>query len=111
LIAGLHQGCTNSTSPTNTTRADAKDSTGHVCRQFDPPCGAADEGWTTTPGSSNPTDVMGACSGNWIGGAIVDQVTIPNGLAPGAYVLGFRWDCEETSQVWASCADVTLVAA
>ena len=26
------------------------------------------------------------------------------------YVLGWRWDCEATAQVWSNCADVTLVA-
>lgn len=41
---------------------------------------------------------------------IVDQVLIPQGLEPGAWVLGFRWDCEESNQVWQSCSDVTIVA-
>jgi hypothetical protein len=30
-------------------------------------------------------------------------------LPPGQYVLGWRWDCEATAQVWSSCSDVTLV--
>ena len=30
------------------------------------------------------------------------------GLAAGDYVLGFRWDCEETAQIWSSCADVSI---
>ena len=30
---------------------------------------------------------------------MVDYLVIPKGLKPGEYVLGFRWDCEETSQV------------
>jgi hypothetical protein len=25
---------------------------------------------------------------------IVDQVLVPEGLLPGRYVLGWRWDCE-----------------
>ena len=37
------------------------------------------------------------------------MVQLPKDLPAGEYVLGFRWDCEATSQVWASCADVTLV--
>ena len=41
---------------------------------------------------------------------IVDEVRIPSHLAPGRYVLQFRWDCEESDQVWASCADVTIEA-
>ena len=26
------------------------------------------------------------------------------------YVLQFRWDCEETDQVWAQCSDVRITA-
>ena len=55
FIAGTHSGCTNQTSLTNTTRADAKDSAGLPCRSFDPPC-RPDEGWSTVPGGSDPTD-------------------------------------------------------
>ena len=29
-------------------------------------------------------------------------------LPPGEYVVGWRWDCEESSQVWTSCSDVTI---
>lgn len=39
---------------------------------------------------------------------IVDWVQIPADLPPGSYVLGWRWDCEESNQVWASCSDVTI---
>ena len=31
-------------------------------------------------------------------------------LKPGKYILGFRYDCEATAQVWSNCADVTLEA-
>ena len=41
---------------------------------------------------------------------INDVVKIPSSLAPGKYVLGWRYDCEATAQVWSSCADVTLVS-
>ena len=30
---------------------------------------------------------------------IVDKVVIPKSLNPGKYVVGFRWDCEESNQV------------
>eukprot|EP00041_Stephanoeca_diplocostata_P012272 m.205828 g.205828 ORF g.205828 m.205828 type:complete len:77 (+) comp18884_c0_seq1:1248-1478(+) len=40
---------------------------------------------------------------------IVDNVLIPEGLEPGEYVLGWRWDCEESNQIWQSCSDVTVV--
>lgn len=42
--------------------------------------------------------------------AIRDVVKVPSDLPPGKYVLGWRWDCEATAQVWSNCADVTLVA-
>jgi len=41
---------------------------------------------------------------------IVDRIRIPLGLEPGDYVLGWRWDCEESNQIWASCSDVTIVS-
>ena len=56
------------------------------------------------------------CSGHSNGGPlmpnleIVDEVAIPKTLTPGRYVLQFRWDCEESDQVWASCSDITVVA-
>lgn len=83
---------------------------GSACRQFSPPC-PWDDGWYSQPGRTHSVDVEGACSGDWTGGVIVDQVLIPADLEPGEYVLGWRWDCEESSQVWSSCADVTIVAA
>ena len=49
----------------------------------------------------------GDCSGDLTAAAIVDHVVVPK-LPAGDYVLGFRWDCEETAQVWSSCADVTI---
>ena len=74
----------------------------------EPPC-AGDDSWATIPGAKDVTDVSGRCSGAWVDGVIVDNVTVPSSLAPGRYVLGFRWDAEQTSQVWSSCADVLLV--
>lgn len=83
--------------------------TGQACRQFDAPC-SWDHGWYSQPGTVHSVDVEGPCSGDWTGGVIIDEVMIPPHLAPGDYVLGWRWDCEETDQVWASCADVTIRA-
>jgi len=68
---------------------------------FEPPC----------PEGSQP----GLCSGNqpseWMAAAVVDTIQVPKGLPPGEYVLGWRWDCEATAQVWSNCADLTIVAA
>lgn len=41
---------------------------------------------------------------------VVDNLKIPLDLTPGRYVLQWRWDCEETDQVWTSCSDVTVTA-
>lgn len=38
--------------------------------------------------------------------SIVDEIQVPN--TPGEYVLGWRWDCEQTDQVWNSCADIVI---
>ena len=42
--------------------------------------------------------------------AIVDKVHVPKDLPPGDYVVQWRWDCEQTPQIWAGCGDVTVVA-
>lgn len=41
--------------------------------------------------------------------AILDVLKVPANLPPGKYVLGWRWDCEASSQVWSNCADIELV--
>merc|ERR1711933_357122 len=52
------------------------------------------------------SNVEGRCSGDFISASIVDMIIIPEDLPSGEYVLGWRWDGEETAQIWASCADV-----
>lgn len=42
--------------------------------------------------------------------AIEDELRVPAHLAPGDYVLQWRWDAELTSQIWTSCSDITLSA-
>lgn len=39
--------------------------------------------------------------------SLVDQVRVP--MVKGEYLLSFRWDCEQTAQVWNTCADVVIV--
>merc|ERR1711990_1365970 len=39
-----------------------------------------------------------------------DSVVVPSTLAPGDYVLGWRWDGSGGNQVWVSCASMRLVA-
>lgn len=63
---------------------------------------------TPTPGPSGEvTD--GYCSGQFpYNVMILDTVSVPKSVPPGDYVLGFRWDCEKSAQVWAACADITI---
>ena len=51
------------------------------------------------------------CSGMWgpYNLEIVDTLQLPAHLPPGDYVLGWRWDCEESNQIWMSCSDVKVV--
>ena len=77
---------------------------GKGCRWFDPPC--------NDPYSEHPQNLgQGLCSGEWLTNVTTyDYLRIPEHLTPGEYVLGFRWDCASSAQVWQSCADVTIAA-
>jgi len=70
-------------------------------------CSRCDNNWDGTPSYTPPCH---GCQGSTHTHAIRDVVKIPAHLAPGKYVLGWRWDCEATAQVWSNCADVTLAA-
>mmetsp|Transcript_23878 Transcript_23878/g.64045 ORF Transcript_23878/g.64045 Transcript_23878/m.64045 type:complete len:95 (+) Transcript_23878:1102-1386(+) len=41
--------------------------------------------------------------------SIVDVVKVPSDLEPGEYLLSWRWDCEQSHQIWQNCADVRIV--
>lgn len=45
------------------------------------------------------------------GFTIMDQLQVPKHLALGDYVLSFRWDCEQTPQVWTTCANIRVTEA
>ena len=42
--------------------------------------------------------------------SMVDKLHVPADLPAGDYSLSWRWDCEQTPQVWNSCSDVTVEA-
>ena len=67
--------------------------------QFPPPPGCDETCW-----GSSDNHTLGL-----VLPVIVNEVVVPAELPAGRYVLGFRWDCEGTSQIWASCSDVALV--
>jgi len=60
----------------------------------------------------NPPFMTCQCSGDGIGDIptleIIDYVELPASLNQGDWVLSWRWDCEESTQVWNSCSDVTI---
>lgn len=78
---------------------------------FPPPCGADADPFFPRPvpySKVTPT----RCWGNFPAHvAILDHLAIPRHLAPGEYVLGWRWDGEQSAQIWAACADVTITDA
>ena len=83
--------------------SDCDDMKGHPCGGC--PCGSRYPGGNTHEDFPNPfgKDLEGKNT------AIVDLVKVPNTLPVGEYVVGFRWDCETSSQVWSSCADIEIV--
>jgi hypothetical protein len=40
---------------------------------------------------------------------MVDLVQVPAGLKSGEYLLSWRWDADQTNQIWQNCADVLIV--
>eukprot|EP00929_Paragymnodinium_shiwhaense_P090302 TRINITY_DN50455_c0_g1_i1.p1 TRINITY_DN50455_c0_g1~~TRINITY_DN50455_c0_g1_i1.p1 ORF type:complete len:515 (+),score=73.64 TRINITY_DN50455_c0_g1_i1:95-1546(+) len=40
--------------------------------------------------------------------SVVDRVEVPSDLEPGEYLLSWRWDCEQSDQVFQNCADVRV---
>ena len=40
--------------------------------------------------------------------SVMDEVEVPDDLVPGEYVLSFRWDCEQTPQIWNGCSSIRI---
>lgn len=69
--------------------------------EFPAPCAHDD--------TSAPT--KGLCSGERpFHISIVDVLQIPADIPAGDYVVGWRWDCEESAQIWSSCSDITITS-
>jgi len=43
--------------------------------------------------------------------SIVDKVVIPADIEAGDYLLSWRWDAEQSPQIWQNCADVQIADA
>jgi len=88
----------------------SKPKPGLGCLGFEPPCPWDNGEMLPCKGTTCHGTALGSCSSDWTVGLVSDRVLIPKDLTPGDYVLSFRWDCEETAQIWANCADVTISA-
>ena len=42
--------------------------------------------------------------------SVIDTVRVPAQIPTGDYLLSWRWDCEQSHQVWQNCADVVIAA-
>lgn len=82
---------------------------GYVCDtgfQFPPP---AEGVYGLGAGRGVPGRTLWNPTGDdWAVFRIGDEVRVPK--QEGEFVLQWRWDCEESSQVWVSCADIRIVA-
>merc|ERR1712093_15710 len=41
--------------------------------------------------------------------AVIDLLEIPETIEPGEYVLQYRYDSEQTPQVWNTCSDIKIL--
>lgn len=41
--------------------------------------------------------------------SIMDDVQVPEDLPVGDYLLSWRWDCEQSHQIWQNCADIQII--
>jgi hypothetical protein len=104
--------------------------TGHWRQNPMPACGDASGGalsflcikpYQFLPRAAHGNEPMAGFSGaGSIGGvpsqqpllmwSVEDKMKIPVNLTPGDYVLSYRFDCEQTSQVWNMCADMKIAS-
>jgi hypothetical protein len=78
---------------------DPLGSGGHPCEtgyQFEPPWAEGFGYWGS--GAHN--------SGESLLWQLVDKVKVPE--EKGEYLLSWRWDCENSPQVWGNCADIVV---
>jgi hypothetical protein len=79
--------------------------------QFAPPAPGVSGGGYPAPVITSGVQPGPSQDHDWWGADfnIVDLVHVPASLKPGDYLLSFRWDCEESNEVFMGCADVMLV--
>ena len=60
----------------------------------------------TTPHGSEWTKINLPKTNKRLEWAFRDLVEVPESLEAGEYVLSFRWDCQQSPQVWNACANI-----
>jgi len=60
-------------------------------------------------GNHDPS-IHGGDTGGTFMWSIVDKLQVPLAMEPGDYVLSFRWDGEQTPQVWNTCSNVRILS-
>ena len=74
------------------------------------------EGWNHTKdqlpecsraGPSSPITNGEGCCHTTAYMAVKDQVKVPL-VKPGEYVVRWRWDCEQSPQIWSGCGDIII---
>ena len=77
---------------------------------FAPPCDEPDP-FAPAPvpfGNVTPT----RCWGNFPSHVqVIDFLEVPRDLPSGEYVVGWRWDGEQSAQIWSACSDVSIADA
>eukprot|EP00928_Gymnodinium_smaydae_P043163 TRINITY_DN28980_c0_g2_i1.p1 TRINITY_DN28980_c0_g2~~TRINITY_DN28980_c0_g2_i1.p1 ORF type:complete len:271 (-),score=17.40 TRINITY_DN28980_c0_g2_i1:115-927(-) len=67
-------------------------------------CGPKDKGRC----ASKAVDKCSCHEGS--GSLLRDKVKLPDTFVSKHTLIGFRWDCEDTAQLWVHCADIAIVA-
>lgn len=68
--------------------------------------GSCPEGTAQFPAPLDGISGFGKMVWDW---SVMDSVLVPKDLETGDYLLSWRWDCEESTQVWQNCADISVV--
>ena len=80
---------------------------------FQPPCRGIDTDCPANSTWANSSHYVPhpLCEGVFpFGVNVIDELEVPH-VPPGAYVLGLRYDAENTAQVWQQCADIMVSSA
>jgi len=81
---------------------------GNVYRRWDTFVSDCQDGESPQDHCAAPTKTPCTQNDN-IAFSLFDKVKVPAGLS-GQFVLGFRWDCKHTPQVWQNCAIINIQA-